>query len=158
MVWCSNQAYLLIDVVKMKKPNLKNWVIALLAVIILSYPMVIIYKQRNKINELSSIETPYFAVNNASEEIHKYFNYAGIVFSSYTNKDNLYGFQWVDNEVTFEIDCNINLNKCKIEHIDKKCLQGKNPPDEQGFQDYTLNQTGCITIYSIQGNFSKRGY
>lgn len=143
---------------KMKKPNWKNIVIVLLVIAIISYSMVIIYKQRNKISELSSIEKPYLAINNVSEETHKYFNYRGIVLSSYINADKLYGFQWVDQDVTFEIDCNINLSECKVEHIDKKCLQEKNPPDEEEFTDFTLNQTGCITIYSIKGNFSKRVY
>ena len=145
---------------KNKKTNLKELVICLLVIVIISYLWIIVYIQRSKINELSSIEKPYFAVNNAPGETHKYFEYAGIILSSYINTINFdfYGFQWVDQDVTFEINCDINLKECKVQHIDKKCLQEKNPPDEEGFTDFTLNQTGCITIYSIRGNFSKRVY
>lgn len=138
----------------MKQENLRRIIIILVTILIV-YPPFIIYQQYKKINELSLIEKPFYSSDIIQGFEYKYFNYAGVEFSSNTKEDEFYGCDLTQNQKQMAVYCNINKKVCKVETINSTCLMESNLNLTEGIP---LNSLGCINIYELNGNFSKRTY
>lgn len=138
----------------MKKENWRSIIVILLTIIII-YPPFVVYKQHKKINELSLIEKPFYSSDIREGFEHKYFNYAGVEFSSNTKEDEFYGCDLTQNQKQMAVYCNINKKVCKVEIINVTCVEESNLNLTEGIP---LNSLGCVNIYELNGNFSKRTY
>lgn len=113
------------------------------------------------IEEFKNIPQPEYLFENSSGYEHNYFGYAGVEFSSYTNKKDFYGCRLTDmdkSDMELYIYCKINENFCNVEFKDLKCLDDYLEGKDIWNMTIPLNKINCSRYYTIKGNVSERIY